>query len=46
VQRQLQRRHLLLVLDNFEQLTEGAILLSELLAAAPKLQLLVTMTAG
>jgi predicted ATPase/transcriptional regulator with XRE-family HTH domain len=42
VQRYLQRRHLLLVLDNFEQLTEGATLLSELLAAAPKLQLLVT----
>ena len=42
VQRLLRRRHLLLVLDNFEQLMEGATMLSELLAAAPKLQLLVT----
>ena len=42
VQRFLGRRHLLLVLDNFEQLTDGAAMLSELLAAAPKLQILVT----
>ena len=42
VQRYLRRRHLLLVLDNFEQVTKGATILSELLAAAPMLQLLVT----
>lgn len=42
VQRLLQHRQLLLVLDNFEQLTDGAALLSELLAAAPRLKLLVT----
>ena len=45
LQRYLKRRHLLLVLDNFEQLVEGATLLSELLAAAPKLKLLVTSRA-
>ena len=42
LQRLLQRRHILLILDNFEQLISGATLLSELLAAAPKLKLLVT----
>jgi len=41
-QRFLQRRDLLMVLDNFEQLTAGAVLISELLAAAPRLKLLVT----
>jgi predicted ATPase/transcriptional regulator with XRE-family HTH domain len=42
IQRLLHRRHLLLLLDNFEQLVSGADLLSELLAAAPKLKLMVT----
>lgn len=42
VRRLLQRRHLLLILDNFEQLTDGATLLSELLAAAPRLKIVVT----
>jgi predicted ATPase/class 3 adenylate cyclase len=35
-------RRLLLLLDNFEQIVEAAPFLSELLAAAPELQLLVT----
>ena len=38
----LRDKHLLLVLDNFEHLRAGAGLLMELLAAAPRLQLLVT----
>lgn len=38
----LRDRRLLLVLDNFEQLVPAAALLSELLAAAPQLKLLVT----
>jgi predicted ATPase len=38
----LQDKHLLLLLDNFEHLLEGAGLLPELLAAAPKLKLLAT----
>jgi DNA-binding SARP family transcriptional activator/predicted ATPase/DNA-binding XRE family transcriptional regulator/predicted negative regulator of RcsB-dependent stress response len=38
----LQGRQLLLVLDGFEQLLDGAELLSELLACAPRLKLLVT----
>lgn len=38
----LRERSLLLLLDNFEHLLAGAELLSELLAAAPKLRLLVT----
>lgn len=42
IQRLLSHRHLLLVLDNFEQLISGADLLSELLAAAPHLKLMVT----
>lgn len=42
IQRLLQRRNLLLVLDNFEQLATGATLLSDLLAAAPDLTLVVT----
>jgi predicted ATPase/DNA-binding XRE family transcriptional regulator len=41
-QRLLGRRQMLLILDNFEQLIDGATLLSELLAAAPQLKLLVT----
>ncbi|MCB0037632.1 MAG: AAA family ATPase, partial [Anaerolineales bacterium] len=42
VKRLLSRRELLLILDNFEQLTAGAAQLSELLTAAPNLKLLVT----
>ncbi|MCA9928513.1 MAG: tetratricopeptide repeat protein [Anaerolineales bacterium] len=42
LQRLLRRRHILLLLDNFEQLTEGSTMLSDLLAAAPRLTLLVT----
>jgi DNA-binding SARP family transcriptional activator/predicted ATPase len=38
----LRRKEMLLVLDNFEQLIEGAGLLVELLEAAPGLRLLVT----
>jgi predicted ATPase/DNA-binding SARP family transcriptional activator len=38
----LRQKELLLVLDNFEQLVEGAGLLSELLQVAPDLRLLVT----
>ncbi len=38
-------RQLLLVLDNFEQVASAAPLLSELLAAAPRLKLLVTSRA-
>ena len=41
----LQQRCLLLVLDNFEHLVEGATLLIELLHAAPRLKLLVTSRA-
>ncbi|WP_119070588.1 tetratricopeptide repeat protein [Aggregatilinea lenta] len=38
----LQARHMLLVLDNFEHVLDAALLLSDLLAAAPDLALLVT----
>ncbi|HYO87157.1 MAG TPA: LuxR C-terminal-related transcriptional regulator [Candidatus Limnocylindrales bacterium] len=38
----LRPMHILLVLDNFEHLIEGAEFLSELLAEAPRVQLLVT----
>jgi predicted ATPase/DNA-binding NarL/FixJ family response regulator/transcriptional regulator with XRE-family HTH domain len=38
----LQAKHLLLVLDNFEHLLEGAPLVGELLASAPQLSILVT----
>ena len=42
MQRVLGQRQLLLLLDNFEHLVEGADQLSQLLAAAPKVKLLVT----
>jgi predicted ATPase/class 3 adenylate cyclase/DNA-binding CsgD family transcriptional regulator len=38
----LHNKHILLVLDNFEQIVEAAPLLGELLAVAPRLKLLVT----
>ena len=38
----LAKRQLLLVLDNFEHLVDGAPLIAELLAAAPRLSILVT----
>jgi predicted ATPase len=38
----LRAKHLLLVLDNFEHLLDGAPLVGELLAKAPKLSILVT----
>jgi predicted ATPase/DNA-binding SARP family transcriptional activator len=38
----LREKHLLLVLDNFEHLVEGANLLPNLLAGAPRVKLLVT----
>ncbi len=42
LKRYLQSRHLLLVLDNFEQVVSAAPLLIELLLACPKVKLLVT----
>ena len=42
LQRILRRRNLLLVLDNFEHLADGVLLLADWLAAAPDLKLLVT----
>jgi predicted ATPase/DNA-binding CsgD family transcriptional regulator len=38
----LKNRHMLLVLDNFEHLLNGALMLSPLLAAAPAVKMLVT----
>lgn len=38
----LRTKQILLVLDNFEHLTEGAALVAELLSAAPELKVLVT----
>ena len=38
----LSNRHLLLVLDNFEQLLDGAPLIADLVAACPRLTVLVT----
>jgi predicted ATPase/class 3 adenylate cyclase len=42
VKEALRDRELLLVLDNFEQVTDAAPLVSELLSAAPRLRVLVT----
>lgn len=42
LQRYLQTKHMLLVLDNFEHVMAGADLIAELLAAAPELTVLVT----
>ena len=42
----LREKDLLLFLDNFEHLLEGAVLLEELLGAAPKLKLLITSRAA
>jgi predicted ATPase len=41
----LRNRHLLLILDNFEQVEAAAPLLSDLLASCPKLKILVTSRA-
>jgi predicted ATPase len=38
----LQEKHLLLVLDNFEQVLDGATIVAELLTACPKLRVLAT----
>ena len=38
----LRDRHMLLVLDNFEHLADGVVVLTDLLEAAPRLHLLVT----
>jgi non-specific serine/threonine protein kinase len=43
--RELSDKRLLLVLDNFEHLLEGAMLVSELLAASPRLKVLATSRA-
>jgi len=42
----LSERHLLLVLDNFEQILAAAPVLGELLNSAPRLKLLITSRAG
>ena len=39
---QIQKKHILLVLDNFEQLVDTAVLVSELLSAAPNLKVIAT----
>jgi predicted ATPase/DNA-binding CsgD family transcriptional regulator len=45
LKRFLERKHLLLVLDNFEHVDDAAPLVAEILAAAPKLSVLVTSRA-
>jgi predicted ATPase len=46
VQAALRERHLLLLLDNFEQVVQGAPLLVSLLASCPRLSILVTSRAA
>src|SRR5260221_3730980 len=46
VQAALRERHLLLVLDNFEQVVQGAPQLTSLLASCPRLRILVTTRAA
>jgi len=46
VQAALRERHLLLLLDNFEQVLQGAPQLASLLASCPRLRLLVTSRAA
>jgi predicted ATPase/DNA-binding CsgD family transcriptional regulator len=46
VQAALRERHLLLVLDNFEQVVQGAPQLTSLLASCPRLRILVTSRAA
>jgi len=45
VQAYLQEKHLLLVLDNFEQIRQAAPFIAELLASCPRLQVLITSRA-
>ncbi len=40
--RYLRKRHTLLILDNFEHLQEGAVIVSQILLAAPSVKILVT----
>jgi predicted ATPase/DNA-binding response OmpR family regulator len=42
----LRNKHLLLVLDNFEQVVAAASMISELLAAAPKIKIVITSRAS
>jgi predicted ATPase len=42
IKRHLERRHMLLLLDNFEHVLEAASLVTDLLAAAPRLKIVVT----
>lgn len=42
ISRYIQEKHILLVLDNFEQLLEGATLVFHLLQCSPKLKVLIT----
>jgi predicted ATPase len=42
----LQEKQLLLLLDNFEQVGEAAVMLADLLAACPRLKIVVTSRAG
>ncbi|HLL78862.1 MAG TPA: adenylate/guanylate cyclase domain-containing protein, partial [Ktedonobacteraceae bacterium] len=46
LQASLKEKQLLLFLDNFEQIAEAAVIVAELLAACPKLKVLVTSRGG
>ncbi|MEA2508589.1 MAG: hypothetical protein QOG21_671 [Actinomycetota bacterium] len=46
VKRHLERRHMLLLLDNFEHVLGAALIVTELLSAAPRLKVLVTTRAA